>query len=93
MNVDISVNWVEIVDTANITIFISYKDNNIFIYKIFKDYLVILSGHSGNTDMGGMGDMPEIIICVSIVDITSYLQIFFCYFFFYTSIRCTSVLN
>ena len=69
-------------DTANITIFISYKDNNIFNYKNFKDYLVILSGHSGNTDMGGMGDMPETIICVSIVDITSCLQIFSAISFF-----------
>ena len=43
---------------------------------------MILSGHSGNTDMGGMGDMPEIIICVSIVDITSYLQIFSAISFF-----------
>ena len=80
-------------DTANITIFISYKDNNIFNYKNFKDYLVILSGHSGNTDMGGMGDMSETIICVSIVDITSYLQIFPAIYFFYISVGCTSVLN
>ena len=82
-------------DTANITIFISYKDNNIFNYKIFKDYLVILYGHSGNTNMGGMGDMPEIIIYVSIVDITSYLQIFsaISFFTFQSDVRCTSVLN
>ena len=65
-------------DTANIR----YKDNNIFNFKSFKNYLVILSDHSGNTDMGDMEDMPEIFICVSIVDITSYLQIFFCYLFF-----------